>query len=90
LIVCNYFICFIQQLNLAKQHRWIDEEKQHFGKEGSSYDFTGFSVNRAKVDFDTKKQRKDELTRKVNARAMNDLAVAEEQVIYTYTINYLV
>uniref|UniRef100_A0A914WK10 SMC hinge domain-containing protein n=1 Tax=Plectus sambesii TaxID=2011161 RepID=A0A914WK10_9BILA len=65
---------------LVKQFTWIEEEKKHFGKAGSSYDFGGtFNAKKARQELEDKKARKDDLSKKVNMKAMNMLTEAENQ-----------
>ncbi len=70
----------MQLIALAKKYKWIDEEKKHFGKEGTGYEFTGCTGERFRKELDANIARKEELGRKVNLKAMHMLASAEDQV----------
>lgn len=71
----------VQMKQLVKQFTWIEEEKKHFGKAGSSYDFGGtFNPKKSRQELEDKKARKEDLSKKVNMKAMNMLTEAENQV----------
>lgn len=71
--------CTCKLVDLKKQYRWIEEDKQYFEKEGGMYDF---KVNDpGEVDKKLKQLRTEckELKRNVNMRAINLLGKEEEQ-----------
>lgn len=65
--------------HLEKHHKWINDEKRHFGKVGSTYDFTGYTMDIGMKGLDEKKKRKEFLESTINAKAMHMLGTAEEQ-----------
>ncbi|KJH44532.1 RecF/RecN/SMC protein [Dictyocaulus viviparus] len=65
----------------AKSHSWITDEKAHFGKKHTEYDFTGYTQEKASKDITDIKARKNELGKNLNTRAMGVLSQVEEQVL---------
>uniref|UniRef100_W6NDZ1 RecF RecN SMC protein domain containing protein n=1 Tax=Haemonchus contortus TaxID=6289 RepID=W6NDZ1_HAECO len=65
----------------AKAHPWISDEKSHFGKKGTEYDFTGYTQEKASKEIADMKARKNELGKNLNTRAMGVLSQVEEQVL---------
>uniref|UniRef100_A0A0N5AQ25 Structural maintenance of chromosomes protein n=1 Tax=Syphacia muris TaxID=451379 RepID=A0A0N5AQ25_9BILA len=65
--------------HLEHRYKWITDEKRHFGKPGSMYDFTEYSMDSGVKALDEKKKRKEFLENTINAKAMHMLGQAEEQ-----------
>lgn len=57
------------------------EEKHHFGQTGTAYDFSDYSIQKGQKELEDRTTRKHALERSINAKAMNMLGTAEEQVI---------
>lgn len=74
------FFDILQAARLEKQHKWIAEEKHHFGRAGTAYDFTDYSIEKGNKELEERTARKHVLERSINAKAMNMLGTAEEQV----------
>ncbi|MFH4975124.1 hypothetical protein AB6A40_001833 [Gnathostoma spinigerum] len=68
-----------RKIKMEKTYRWINEEKVHFGKQNTGYDFTSYSVERGKAEIEEKKSRKMALEKTMNPKAMHMLGSAEEQ-----------
>lgn len=80
----------LQTAELEKKHTWISEEKHHFGRSGTAYDFEGYSLERGRKEIEERTARKQQLERSINAKAMNMLGTAEEQVNVFATQNFLI
>uniref|UniRef100_A0A183F461 Myosin_tail_1 domain-containing protein n=1 Tax=Heligmosomoides polygyrus TaxID=6339 RepID=A0A183F461_HELPZ len=65
----------------AKAHPWISDERSHFGKKNTEYDFTGYTQDKATKAIADLKARKNELGKNLNTRAMGVLSQVEEQVL---------
>lgn len=61
------------------------EEKHHFGQTGTAYDFTDYSIQKGQKELEDRTTRKHALERSINAKAMNMLGSAEEQVIVIFS-----
>ncbi|VDD92839.1 unnamed protein product [Enterobius vermicularis] len=68
-----------QSAHLEKQHKWISDEKRHFGRALSAYDFSNYSMEIGMKALAEKKKRKEFLENTINAKAMHMLGTAEEQ-----------
>ena len=64
---------------MLDQHPWIAEERRHFGKEHSAYDFSTKDPRDAQKRIGKLQETKEKLSKTVNMRAMNMLGKAEEQ-----------
>ncbi|KAI8425456.1 hypothetical protein MSG28_007201 [Choristoneura fumiferana] len=64
---------------LEKEHTWIPGEKQYFGLAGGLYDFAARQAHVAGSRLAQLKERKDRLSRGLNARAHTLLGKEEEQ-----------
>lgn len=80
----NNLLHKLQAARLEKQHSWIVEEKHHFGQTGTAYDFTDYSIEKGQKELEDRTNRKHALERSINAKAMNMLGTAEEQVILNF------
>ncbi|KAI6185372.1 Structural maintenance of chromosomes protein [Aphelenchoides besseyi] len=76
-----------KQADLAKHARfveqknsWITEEKEHFNKPGTSYDFRTMTAESIRHDINAMKERRSELERRVNVNAMKSLTEEEQRV----------
>ncbi|VDO30261.1 unnamed protein product [Haemonchus placei] len=72
----------------AKAHPWITDEKAHFGKKGTEYDFTGYTQEKASKEIADMKARKNELGKNLNTRAMGVLSQVEEQVNFLLKLDF--
>ncbi|GAB6019809.1 Structural maintenance of chromosomes protein 2 [Chamberlinius hualienensis] len=64
---------------LLDHFQWINEEKKFFGKANTQYDFNAVDPHAARSQISKLKDRKEELSRNVNMRAMSLLDRTEEQ-----------
>ncbi|ETN74598.1 hypothetical protein NECAME_12867 [Necator americanus] len=64
-----------------KAHPWINDDKSHFGRKNTEYDFSGYTQEKASKEIADMKARKSELGRNLNTRAMSVLSQVEEQVM---------
>lgn len=65
---------------LKENHEWIVQEKEYFGEPGGLYDFKERDPKAAGQKAAKLQERKEKLSRNVNARAHSLLGKEEEQV----------
>lgn len=63
-----------------KNYNWIADEEQFFGHPKGAYDFNSVDVRQLGKNINHMEERKEELGRKLNLRALNMLGKEEEQV----------
>ncbi|CAD5210876.1 unnamed protein product [Bursaphelenchus okinawaensis] len=66
---------------LVRTHSWLEEEKVHFNKPGTDYDFRSRTVDSVIREIDHIKTRRKELEQRVNMNAMKNLSEQEEHVM---------
>jgi len=71
--------CSRQAEIIEQQYSWITEEKEHFNKPGTQYDFRNTTSRDIQQQIREMKDRREELDRRVNVNAMKALGEAEER-----------
>ncbi|EFJ04936.1 hypothetical protein SELMODRAFT_137981 [Selaginella moellendorffii] len=64
---------------LRKDHKWIDTEKQFFGKPGTDYDFSSRDPKSAREELERKKAEQNNLGKRVNTKVMTMFEKAEQE-----------
>ena len=62
-----------------KEHDWIAEEKQLFGKRNTDYDFEAKDVSKALKDLAKKQKECEMISKKINKKALGMMEKAEQQ-----------
>lgn len=66
---------------MLQAYNWIRTDERFFGQPNTAYDFASTDARGAAKKLQNAQERRDELQRTVNTRAMNMLGEAEDQVI---------
>merc|ERR1719300_721660 len=65
--------------HLLQNHRWINEEKENFGKPNTPYNFAGEDMKSKKAELEKLKQSQQNLGKKINKKVMGMLERAETE-----------
>lgn len=65
--------------HLEKEHKWIEQEEQHFNSPGSEYEFSKSKVKAAHSALEKLRDRQDELKKKINKKAMHMFETAKDE-----------
>uniref|UniRef100_A0A0N4UFC7 SMC_N domain-containing protein n=1 Tax=Dracunculus medinensis TaxID=318479 RepID=A0A0N4UFC7_DRAME len=60
----------VEDSHLEKKHKWISDEKRHFGRTGTAYDFTNYTIEKGKHELEERLSRKQYLERTINCRQL--------------------
>lgn len=67
--------------HLTKEHDWISEEADNFGKPGSPYDFKGQNITECKSSLKTLTERSQGMKKKINPKVMNMIDSVEKKEV---------
>ncbi|XP_049787512.1 structural maintenance of chromosomes protein 2 [Schistocerca cancellata] len=68
-----------QVAKIIEENEWIPDEEKFFGQPKGAYDYNSMDMKQACKTINTLEERKEELGRRLNIRAMNMLDKEEEQ-----------
>ncbi|KAI9671028.1 MAG: Structural maintenance of chromosomes protein 2 [Alyxoria varia] len=66
---------------MEKEHEWIPEEKNSFGKTGTPYDFKGQNMAECKSSLKTVTERLQGMKKKINPKVMNMIDSVEKKEV---------
>jgi len=64
---------------MLREHDWIEEEKEHFGRPGTPYDFQGINVGGARTQLKNMNERFQGMKKKINPKVMNMIDSVEKK-----------
>ena len=64
---------------MAREHEWIAEEKESFGRANTPYDFTGQNMSESKTALKTLTERFQGMKKSINPRVMNMIDNVEKK-----------
>lgn len=65
--------------NMEKEHDWIVDEKDRFGRSGTPYDFKGQNIGEAKATLKNLTERFQGMKKKINPKVMNMIDSVEKK-----------
>ncbi|TLD21068.1 hypothetical protein PspLS_08955 [Pyricularia sp. CBS 133598] len=65
--------------NMEKEHDWIVDEKERFGRSGTPYDFKGQNIGEAKATLKNLTERFQGMKKKINPKVMNMIDSVEKK-----------
>ncbi|KAF8501209.1 condensin complex subunit SMC2 [Gautieria morchelliformis] len=65
--------------DLEKLHEWISEEKAHFGKAGTAYDFDAHDIQEAKEKYRELEESQKGLKKNINPKVINMIDTVEKK-----------
>ncbi|KAK3353088.1 SMC2-like protein [Lasiosphaeria hispida] len=65
--------------HMEKEHEWIADAKEQFGRQGTPYDFKGQNMTECKVTLRNLTERREGLRKKINPKVMNTIERVEKQ-----------
>ncbi len=66
---------------LEKEHEWIADEKDSFGKTGTPYDFKGQNIAECKASLRNLTERSQGMKKKINPKVMNMIVSVEKKEV---------
>lgn len=67
--------------NMEKEHEWIAEEKEQFGRPNTPYDFKGQNIAECKSSLRTLTERFHGMKKKINPKVMNMIESVEKKEV---------
>ncbi|TAQ84078.1 hypothetical protein B7494_g7594 [Chlorociboria aeruginascens] len=67
--------------SMEKEHEWISDEKESFGRTGTPYDFKGQNINECKSTLKNLTERSQGMKKKINPKVMNMIDSVEKKEI---------
>ncbi|KAK0715741.1 SMC2-like protein [Lasiosphaeris hirsuta] len=65
--------------HMEKEHEWIADAKEQFGRQGTPYDFKGQNMSECKATLRNLTERREGLRKKINPKVMNTIERVEKQ-----------
>ena len=65
--------------NMEREHDWIEEEKDNFGRPGTPYDFNGQNIAECKSSLKNLTERFQGMKKKINPKVMNMIDSVEKK-----------
>ena len=67
--------------HMEKEHEWIGDEKENFGRTGTPYDFKGQNIGECKATLKTLTDRFQGMKKKINPKVMNMIDSVEKKEV---------
>ena len=67
--------------NMEKEHEWIADEKDNFGRTGTPYDFKGQNIAECKASLRNLTERSQGMKKKINPKVMNMIDSVEKKEV---------
>lgn len=68
-----------QVSRMEREHEWIEDEKEHFGRTGTPYDFNGQNINECRASLRKLTERSQNMKKKINPKVMNMIDSVEKK-----------
>jgi len=64
---------------MEREHEWIDDEKEQFGRPGTPYDFKGQNISECRSSLKKLTERSQNMKKKINPKVMNMIDSVEKK-----------
>lgn len=72
--------------HMEREHEWIEDEKENFGRSGTPYDFNGQNIKECRSSLKTLTERFQGMKKKINPKVMNMIDSVEKKEVALKTM----
>lgn len=72
--------------HMEREHEWIEDEKENFGRSGTPYDFNGQNIKECRSSLKTFTERFQGMKKKINPKVMNMIDSVEKKEVALKTM----